>query len=74
MISSVIALVLGLAMGTALIWHLGGFASRMRRGLEGMPVGGAIYRRMPSWTLRVFGAWCLVFAVGQFIYFLYVAR
>jgi hypothetical protein len=47
-IPSAVLLVFGVVMGTALIWDLGGFASRMRQRLEERSFDGALYRRMPS--------------------------
>jgi hypothetical protein len=72
-IPSAVLLVFGVLMGTALIWDLGGFASRMRQGLEGLSLGGMFYRRMPNWTIHAFGIWCVIFGIGQFVYILMTA-
>ena len=69
-IGSAVLLVAAFAMGAAFIWNLGGFADRMRQGLEDAPLAGVLYRRMPSWTLRAFGIWCLIFGIGQLTFFL----
>jgi hypothetical protein len=73
-IPSAVLLVFGVLMGAALIWDLGGFASRMREGLEGQALGGVLYRRLPTWTLRAFGIWCVIFGIGQFFYLLMTAH
>jgi len=65
---SVIILALGLVMGVVAIWDVGGLATTMRARLEGLPMLGASYKRLPSWTFRAFGVWCVVFAVGQLVY------
>jgi hypothetical protein len=66
MAGSFVLLVVALAMGAALIWDIGGFATRMRQGLEN-GIGGELYRRLPQWTLRVFGYWCVLFGFGQLV-------
>lgn len=68
MAGSVVLLVMAVAMGVVAIWDVGGQATTMRARLEAMPVLGAAYRRMPSWTFRAFGVWCFVFGIGQLVF------
>ena len=70
MIPSAVLLAFAVLMGIVFIWDLGGLARRMRESLAGLPLGGALYRRMPTWTLRAFGVWWVIFGIGQFVYFL----
>lgn len=65
---SIVILVIALAMGVALIWDIQRLASRMREGVESGPLGG-LHKRLPSWTYRAFGIWCVLFGCGQFAYF-----
>jgi hypothetical protein len=64
----VVLLVVAAAMGVVAIWDVGGLATTMRARLEAMPVLGASYRRLPSWTFRAFGVWCFVFGIGQLVF------
>jgi len=54
-----------IALGVVAIRDIGGLATITRTRLEAMPVAGASYRRLPSWTFRAFGVWCFVFGIGQ---------
>jgi hypothetical protein len=74
LVGSVVLLVLGLVMGAVAIWDVRGLASSMRGRLEERSVIGAAYKRMPSWTFRAFGVWCVVFGVGQFAIVYIVTR
>ena len=65
---SVIILALGLVIGVVAIWDVGGLATTMRNRLEGLPLLGGSYGRLPSWMFRAFGVWCVAFAVGQLVY------
>ena len=58
----------GVAIGVVCIWDVGGLATMMRARLEERSVMRAWYRRLPSWTFRAFGVWCIVFGIGQLIY------
>jgi hypothetical protein len=61
--------VCGTAMGIAFIWDVGGLASRMSARLVVRdPVYGALYRRVP-WLNRAFGVWCILFSVGELVFF-----
>lgn len=66
MAGSVAILVVALAMGSVFIWDIGGFATRMREGLD-HGIGGRLYRRLPRWTMRAFGYWCVLLGIGQFV-------
>lgn len=68
MVWSLALFVVCAALGIAFIWDVGGFAARLRRQLDWDPVYRALYRRLP-WFNRAFGVWCIVFGVGQLIYF-----
>jgi hypothetical protein len=68
MAGSVVFLVLAVAMGAVCIWDLGGAATAVRARLEERSVMRAWYRRLPPWTFRAFGVWCVVFGIGQLIY------
>ena len=57
-------LMLCVGIGVALIWDVGGFATRVRATAEEQPITGKLAKRMPSWTHRAFGIWCMVFGVG----------
>lgn len=65
---SVLLLVMAIAMGITAIWDIGGMASKMRGRLEERSLFGGLYRRMPSWTFRAFGVWCIIFGIGQLVY------
>jgi hypothetical protein len=65
LIGSAVLLAFAVAMGVVNLWDAGGLASKMRERLEDRGWW------MPSWWERVFGVWCFVFGIGQFI-FLYV--
>jgi hypothetical protein len=65
---SVVLLVVAIAMGALAIWDIGRLATTMRARLEAMPMAGASYRRLPSWTFRAFGVWCFVFGIGQLVF------
>jgi hypothetical protein len=64
----VLLLVLAVAMGVVAVWDLGGLATTMRTRLDALPLLGASYARLPSWTFRAFGVWCIVFGIGQLIF------
>jgi hypothetical protein len=55
-------------MGVAFIGDVGGFATRMRKGLQNVQPG-VLHRWMPSWTFRAFGVYCIMFAIGELIFF-----
>jgi hypothetical protein len=65
LIGSLVLLLLALAMGAAFLWDIRGFATRMRVRLEAREFDGGLYRRLPPWTFRAAGIWCIVFGVGQ---------
>jgi len=65
---SVFLLVLALMMGVTAIWDLGGLATGVRARLDAAPLLGGAYRRLPPWTFRAFGIWCIVFGIGQLIF------
>jgi hypothetical protein len=65
---SAVLLVLAVAMGVVCIWDIRGRASTMRARLEARSIMGAWYKRLPSWSFRVFGVWCLVCGVGQLLF------
>lgn len=74
MVGSVVLLVLAVSMGVVCIWDIGGAATAMRVRLEERSVMRAWYRRLPSWTFRAFGVWCVVLGIGQLIYVIATAR
>ncbi|MBO0801587.1 MAG: hypothetical protein J2P25_00715 [Nocardiopsaceae bacterium] len=74
LVGSVLLLFMGIAMGITAIWDIGGVASRMRADLEEWPLFGGLYRRMPSWTFRAFGIWCIIFGIGQLIFMYSITR
>jgi hypothetical protein len=64
---SVVLLVLAVAMGVAFIGDVGGTATKMRSRLETRSMMRAWCKRLPPWTFRAFGVWCIVFGIGQLI-------
>jgi hypothetical protein len=64
LVIALVFLVFGVAMGVVLIWDIGGVATRMRAEAEEQPFTGSLMKRMPSWTFRAFGIWCVAFGVG----------
>ena len=64
----IIMLVLSLVMGVVLCWDVRGCATEFRQRLEARAIDGALFRRLPAWTFRAFGAWCFVFGIGQFVF------
>jgi hypothetical protein len=68
MVPSVVLLVVAVAMGVVFIWDVGGAATAMRARLETKSPMGALYKRLPPWTFRAFGVWCIVFGIGQLIF------
>lgn len=66
---SIVLLVYAAALGTIFFWDVRGIASKVRARFESRGFDGVQYRRLPSWTFRVFGAWCFVFGIGQFVLF-----
>ena len=67
MVWSVLLLMFALVMGVVAIWDVGGLTSRMRSRLEAGSFG-AVYERLPSWTFRAWGVWCVLFGLGQLIF------
>ena len=74
MAGSVVLLVLAVAMGVVFIGDVGGTATKMRSRLEERSMMRAWYRRLPPWTFRAFGVWCVVFGIGQLIYVIATVR
>ena len=69
MLYPVLLSVCGITMGIAFIWDVGSLASRMSARLVVRdPVYAALYRRVP-WLNRAFGFWCILFSVGELVYF-----
>lgn len=68
MVPAAIFLALCAVTGAVFLFDLGGFASRMRQGIEQQRPFGAAHQRLPAWTFRAFGAWCVVFGIGMFIF------
>jgi energy-coupling factor transporter transmembrane protein EcfT len=70
MAPSVVFLLVALAMGVVFIWDVGRVATAMRARLEERSMMRAWYKRLPPWTFRAFGVWCVVFGIGQLIFFI----
>ena len=65
----VLLFVFSFAIGIALIWDVGGVASRMSAQLVARkPVYAALHRRAP-WLNQAFGIWCILFGIGELVYF-----
>jgi hypothetical protein len=71
-ISLAIFMVCCVAYGVALVTDLRGHASRMLDRLREGGVTGRLYARMPVWVFRAFGAWAILFGVGQFFLIRYM--
>jgi hypothetical protein len=69
LIYPVLLFVFCIASGIAFIWNIGGLATRMRASLERDPKYVALFGRLPWLPRAFFGAWCIVFGIGQLIYF-----
>jgi hypothetical protein len=74
MAGSVVLLALAVAMGVVFIGDIGGRATRLRSRLETRSMMRAWYKRLPPWTFRAFGVWCIVFGIGQLIYVIATVR
>lgn len=69
MLYSILLFVFSFAMGIAFIWDVGGVASRMSARLVARDtVYAALYRRAP-WLNQAFGIWCILFSIGELVYF-----
>ena len=64
LVIALVFLVFGVAMGVVLIWDIGGLATRMRAEAEERPFTGSLMKRMPSWTFRACGIWCVAFGIS----------
>jgi hypothetical protein len=69
LVPSTILLVYAVTMGAVFWWDVRGIARRMRTRFESRGFDGVLYRALPTWAFRAFGAWCFVFGVGQFVFF-----
>lgn len=51
--------------GIVFIADIGQFGTKMLVRVKEKPVSGRLYARWPSWTMRAFGVWCLIWGTAS---------